>query len=42
MPRSLSIPLENIRKPWVFWCFQGVQKTTNNMKWVKDPPKFER
>ena len=28
MPLSLSIPPENIIKPEVFWCFQGVQKET--------------
>ena len=31
----LSIPPENIRKPLDFWCFQGVQKETSNMKWIK-------
>ena len=30
----LYIPLENIRKPEIF-CFQGVQKKTPGMKWVK-------
>ena len=35
MPRSLSIPPENIRKPLGFLCFQGVRKEINNMKWVK-------
>ena len=33
VPWSLSILPENIRKPLVFWCFQGVQKETNGMKW---------
>ena len=32
------LPLENVRKPEVFWCFQGVQKETSGMKWVN----FER
>ena len=32
---SLSIPPENIRKPLVF-CFQGVQKQTSDMKWIKE------
>ena len=27
---------ENIRKPLVFGCFQGVQKETSGMKWVKE------
>ena len=27
-------PPENIRKPLVFWCFQGVQKETSGLKWV--------
>ena len=34
----LSIPTEtrNIRKPDVFWCFQGVvQKGNNDLEWVK-------
>ena len=34
MPLSLSIPAENIRKPEVFGCFQGVSKETSGMKWV--------
>ena len=32
---GLSIPTENIRKPMVFRCFQGVQKETSGIKWVK-------
>ena len=32
---SLLIPPENIRKPVVFWCFQGVSKEISGMKWVK-------
>ena len=32
---SLSIPTEIIRKPLVFWCFQGVWKGTGGAKWVK-------
>ena len=32
------LPLENVRKPEVFWYFQGVQKETSGMKWVN----FER
>ena len=31
---SASIPPENIRKPEVFWCFQGVQKWYIGWKWV--------
>ena len=31
---SLSIPPENIRKPLVFWCFQGISKENSGMKWV--------
>ena len=27
-------PPENIRKPQVFWCFQGVSKEISGMKWV--------
>ena len=30
------MPPENIRKPEVFWCLQGVQKGTYGIKWVKD------
>ena len=26
---------ENMKKPKVFWGFQGVQKETSGMKWVK-------
>ena len=33
--QSLSIPTENIRKTEVFGCFQGGQKETSGMKWVK-------
>ena len=33
-PWSLSIPRENIGKPNVFWCFQGVPKETSNLPWV--------
>ena len=36
---SLSIPPENTRKPKIF-CFQGLQKETSSMKWVKPPIKF--
>ena len=25
---------ENIRKPVVFWCFQGVSKEISGMKWI--------
>ena len=32
---SLMLPPENIRKPKVSWCFQGVSKETSDMKWVK-------
>ena len=32
---DLLIPPENIRKPEVFWCFQGVSKEISGMKWVK-------
>ena len=31
---SLLIPPENIRKPLVFWCFQGVSKEISGMKWI--------
>ena len=31
---SLSIPLENTRKPLIFWYFQGVYKKPSDMKWV--------
>ena len=26
---------KNIRKPLVFWCFQGISKETTRIKWVK-------
>ena len=32
---GLSIPTENIRKSMVFRRFQGVQKETSDIKWVK-------
>ena len=32
---SLSVPLESIRKPLVFWCFQGVQKEISSLKWFE-------
>ena len=35
---SLSIPNENIRKPVVFWYFQGAKKETIGMSWVKSDP----
>ena len=31
--RGISIPPENIRKPKVFWRFQGVQKWSTELKW---------
>ena len=31
---SLLIPPANIRKPQVFWWFQGVSKEISGMKWV--------
>ena len=34
MPLSLSISPTNIKKPLVFWCFQGVEKEISGMKWV--------
>ena len=40
IPLTHSMPLvsfntpENIRKPEVFWCFQGVSKETSGLKWV--------
>ena len=33
---SLSIPPENIRKPEIFWCFQGAQKENSDMKWINE------
>ena len=36
---TLLIPPENIRKPEVFWCFQGVSKEISGMKWVKNISK---
>ena len=33
---GLSTPPENIRKPEVFSCFQGVSKETSAMKWVNE------
>ena len=35
-PWSLSRPPENNRKPLVFWCFQGVQKETSDIKRHKE------
>ena len=35
--RSLSIPLEDIRKWKFFWYFQGVEKDIIDRKWVKSP-----
>ena len=32
---SLSILPANIRRPLVFRCFQGVQKETSGIKWIK-------
>ena len=31
----ICIPLENIRKPEIFWCFQGVHKWNIGLNWVK-------
>ena len=31
----ISIPLENVSKPKVFWRFQGVYKCYTGLKWVK-------
>ena len=33
-----SIPRGNIRRTLIFWCFQGVQKETSIIKWVKTHP----
>ena len=32
----LSPPHKNIRKPKIFWCFQGVEKGCIRNKWIKD------
>ena len=32
---SICIPLENIRKPGVFWCFQGVHEQSIGLNCVK-------
>ena len=32
---GLFLPPENIRKPMIFLCFQGVLKETGDIKWVK-------
>ena len=32
---SICIPLENTRKPGVFWCFQGVHERNIGLHWVK-------
>ena len=39
---SLSIPPENIRKPDIFLCFQGVSKETSGMKWVNSSSNFQQ
>ena len=31
----LYIPTEKIRKPEIFWFFQGAQKGTSGMKWAR-------
>ena len=36
---SLLVPPENIRKPLVFWWFQGVSKEISGMKWVNQNQK---
>ena len=36
----LSIPHENIRKPKVFWCFQGVLKEIICMKLINETVAF--
>ena len=33
-------PLKTLRKPLVFWCFQGVSKVIIGMKWVKAILKY--
>ena len=30
-----EIPSENVRKPKIFWSFQGVQKWNIELKWIK-------
>ena len=37
---SLSIPPENIRKPLVCCCFQGVKKEASGTRWVKQKLRF--
>ena len=39
---SLSISPENIRKPDIFLCFQGVSKETSGMKWVNSSSNFQQ
>lgn len=36
VPISYSPFLENIRKPKLFWCFQGVESGSIGQKWVND------
>ena len=33
---SISIPPENVRKPEVFWCFQGVHKLNIGLMLISD------
>ena len=37
---STTIPLENIRKSDVFWCFQEVYKWNNDLKWINIINRF--
>ena len=32
---SICIPMKSIRKPGVFWCFQGVHERNIGLNWVK-------
>ena len=36
------IPPENVRKPMVFWRFQGVQKWNIGLKWVNRQVKIQK
>ena len=38
MPLALSTPPENIRKPYIFWSFQGGIKEISGKKWVNLEP----
>ena len=33
----IPYPLKTLKKPFNFWCFQGVQNSNTGQQWVRNP-----